>query len=544
MKRFILLIVFSIAVTLLLAQVPEAINYQAIIRGNTDAVLSNEPVNIRISLLEDNITGNVVYCENHSTTTNNYGIVNLAIGTGTVISGTFDSIDWGGSYHFVKIELDTAGGTNYYHMGTSQLLTVPYAFYANEVATVSDIDLNHWNTAYSWGDHALAGYLTGFTETDPIFGLSAAYSIVPNDIINWNNASSWGNHALAGYLTTELDPRVGSNILNHLPKWDGNALIATSLVETNNGSVGIGISAVDTSTLLHVGGVVRSDSAFKIEDATGSSDTLNQITAFDFSAGKLKYKTSVFRGGIMTYISNESVWVDSVGDFIFPDEPPSPTYCPGIPVLLYQGRTYHTVLIGTQCWMKENLNVGTMVMSTAGESQQSDNGFIEKFCYNNDTAYCVIYGGLYEWDEAMQYVTTESAQGICPQGWHIPSHNEWKILEGTVDSQYPVGDPIWEIYGYRGYDAGGNLKETGTVHWLTPNLGATNSSGFTAVPAGVRMNSDGSFQYIGANSAFWTSSTNTSTSAIKRNLLYDRQDVRCQNNKRYTGKSIRCVKDN
>lgn len=75
------------------------------------------------------------------------------------------------------------------------------------------------------------------------------------------------------------------------------------------------------------------------------------------------------------------------------------------------GQTYNTVLIGTQCWMAENLNIGTMIN---GSSDQTDNATIEKYCYNNKTANCDTYGGLYQWTEMMQYVMTEGAQGICP----------------------------------------------------------------------------------------------------------------------------------
>jgi len=88
----------------------------------------------------------------------------------------------------------------------------------------------------------------------------------------------------------------------------------------------------------------------------------------------------------------------------------------GSPVL-YGGETYQTILIGSQCWFQENLNVGTRIN---GSSNQTDNGEIEKYCYNNLDANCVTYGGLYQWDEAMQYVTTAGTQGICPDGWHIP----------------------------------------------------------------------------------------------------------------------------
>ena len=88
----------------------------------------------------------------------------------------------------------------------------------------------------------------------------------------------------------------------------------------------------------------------------------------------------------------------------------------------YGGKTYHTIRIGTQCWFKENLNIGTMIDQSVS---QTNNGIIEKYCYNNNPDSCSIYGGLYQWDELMQYSTTEGAPGIPPSDWHIPTDAEW-----------------------------------------------------------------------------------------------------------------------
>ena len=104
------------------------------------------------------------------------------------------------------------------------------------------------------------------------------------------------------------------------------------------------------------------------------------------------------------------------------------TPCAGFPTLLYEGQTYNTVQIGDQCWLKENLNVGIKINSNSGGFQQTDNGTNEKYCYYNDEANCAIYGGLYEWPEAMQYMTTEGAQGICPQGWQISHYGLYNFL--------------------------------------------------------------------------------------------------------------------
>lgn len=221
------------------------------------------------------------------------------------------------------------------------------------------------------------------------------------------------------------------------------------------------------------------------------------------------------------------------------------------------GQVYKTVQIGSQCWMAENLNVGVTINSASGGYKQSDNGIIEKYCYNNEEAKCNIYGGLYEWPEALQYITTDSVQGIyviiegvqgiCPLGWHIPTDNEWKVLEGMVDNRYGVGDPVWNGQVYRGLDAGGNLKEAGTIHWLSPNTGATNSSGFTGLPGGCRENGNGHFYDLGNRAFFWSSSTAIpSLYAWYRNLNFNKADVDRYLSNSYlkgNGFSVRCLQD-
>ena len=89
------------------------------------------------------------------------------------------------------------------------------------------------------------------------------------------------------------------------------------------------------------------------------------------------------------------------------------------------GKTYTSVQIGTQCWMKENLNVGTRIN---GSSNQTNNGVVEKYCFNNLESNCDVYGGLYQWNELMQYVSTQGVKGICPLDWHIPTDQELSLI--------------------------------------------------------------------------------------------------------------------
>ncbi|MBI9038866.1 MAG: PKD domain-containing protein, partial [Bacteroidales bacterium] len=252
-------------------------------------------------------------------------------------------------------------------------------------------------------------------------------------------------------------------------------------------------------------------------------------------------------GGMLRKIG--PMWVNGIGDMnpgegylakmINPDELiyPGPASSCGEPFTdSRDGQTYNTVLIGEQCWMAENLNVGEMIIGT---QEMTNNSIIEKYCYENNTANCNAYGGLYQWEEMMQYSTTPGVQGICPEGWYIPTDDEWKILEGTVDSQYPVGDPIWNGSGYRGFDAGLNLKSTSG--WY-PNANGTDLFGFTALPAGYRYHL-GTFNNIEASAEFW-SSTENNTTAWARLLYYNSNKTFRGNPMKSSGHSIRCLKQN
>lgn len=188
------------------------------------------------------------------------------------------------------------------------------------------------------------------------------------------------------------------------------------------------------------------------------------------------------------------------------------------------GKTYNTVLIGTQCWFKENLNVGTKVI---GSVNQTNNGIIEKYCFNDDENNCNTYGGLYQWDEAMQYVTTEGAQGICPVGWHLPNDAEWTTL-----TDYLGGLSV----------AGGKMKETGAIHWLAPNTGATNSSAFTALPSGFSSINTG-FNDFAGYAYFWSSSQHDKDYPWYRILLFNYEGAYQAYNFKEGGYSIRCLKE-
>lgn len=141
MKNCIMTICFLIFAAGLFAQAPQVFKYQAVARDNSGNLIANQSVGFRISILQNSPTGTSVYSETHTVASNNLGLVNLDLGAGNPVSGTFSAINWGSGNYFVKVELDVTGGSNYLFMGTSQLLSVPYALHAqtaNSIANDSD----------------------------------------------------------------------------------------------------------------------------------------------------------------------------------------------------------------------------------------------------------------------------------------------------------------------------------------------------------------------------------------------------------------------
>ena len=215
------------------------------------------------------------------------------------------------------------------------------------------------------------------------------------------------------------------------------------------------------------------------------------------------------------------------------------TPCPDASEIVYAGRTYHTVKIGDQCWLRENLDVGVML---AAADTAKNNDTIEKFCYRNDPANCAIYGALYTWDEMMQY-TDSSQRGICPEGWHIPDDAEWRQLEAALDSLYSQTDSVWLAKGWRGSNAGGQMKATGFDPWFNPNTGAGNTVGFTALPGGLRHAETARSEQLHQSAWYWTATPDGQTDAFYRLLSYTHADVKKGNTSRENAFSVRCIKD-
>ena len=175
--------------------------------------------------------------------------------------------------------------------------------------------------------------------------------------------------------------------------------------------------------------------------------------------------------------------------------------------------------------MAQNLNIGTRVN---GIDNQTNNGIIEKYCFGELETNCDIYGGLYQWNEMMQFGSSPGMQGICPSGWHLPTKPQWTEL-----ITYLGGSGV----------SGGKMKETGTLHWNGPNTGANNESGFTALPGGHRYSEAGNFWGLKGYGYFWSSTESYTSIASTVILYYSNPYVSQGDTNMLYGLSVRCVMD-
>jgi uncharacterized protein (TIGR02145 family) len=191
------------------------------------------------------------------------------------------------------------------------------------------------------------------------------------------------------------------------------------------------------------------------------------------------------------------------------------------------GNVYKTITLGTQTWMAENLkttryNDGTIILYATDTSEWLNATTGAFSYYNNDEVNNKdVYGGLYNW------YAVETGK-LCPTGWHVPTKDDWYIL-------------FKYLHGKQG---GYKLKEDGTSHWMDPNRSATNETGFTALPGGVRDNIQAKFWDMGYIGYWWSSTEFTEEDAYYYGLYTTGTDIFESPGGKNCGRSVRCLKDN
>ena len=301
------------------------------------------------------------------------------------------------------------------------------------------------------------------------------------------------------------------------------AMLAEAPVVTTNA-----VSSV-TNTTITTGGYIKSDGGSAITAvgvcwSTTTNPTVdNNKTIYGLWSGSFTSNISGLNSGttyyIRAYATNSagtsygqqlSILTQGLSQTTFTD---------------IDGNVYHAVVIGTQTWMAENLKTtkyrnGDPIANVTGSWSPYAPG---AYCwYNNIATYKAVYGALYN------FHAVADSRYIAPLGWHVPTDAEWTTLFDFLG-----GTMV----------AGGKLKETGTSHWLSPNIGATNSSGFTALPGGERWEYGDTFYNVGGFGFWWSSTQYGSIDAWYRSLGQKTAGVYSTFGNKQYGLSVRCVKD-
>jgi len=338
MKKIYTLLLAFMLVGSLMAQFPQSFNYQAVLRDASGNIIANTKVAMRISILIGSVSGMAVCVEEFTPTTNAFGLVTLSIGS--VNTNDFKTIDWSTGSYFVKVELDPAGGTSYIEMGISQLISVPYALYANKAKTISEDAINGNENVFSGWDkdilddfdgtwESLSGKptfatvatsgsfadllskpttLSGFGISDAMSTSHAANGITSNDITNWNNAFSWGNHS--GLYKS----------ISYFPTWDeidGKPTFASVATSGSYDDLTNKPISFD-GTWSSLSGTPTTLSGYGITDAMSTSHPANVITAINISHwntafgwgdhSQAGYQSLIEAGTVTQYWRGDKTW--------------------------------------------------------------------------------------------------------------------------------------------------------------------------------------------------------------------------------------------
>jgi len=489
------------------AQAPQGFNYQATVRNSTGVLIVNQNVNFKFNIMLNSATSLPVFSETHLAPTDDLGQVNLIIGSGTATTGTFSTINWGTGNYYLGIELNT--GSGYVAMGTTQLLSVPYALYANssgsaQAATPNLADVLAVNNS---ANNTKITNLANPTNPQDAVTKSYVDGLNSSSLMKFNG---WDNYQIWSDNTTfQLQP----NSFLFL-----NANNATLVFPNNTSNFGDVIYVyVMQKELPNVNLQANGPALIAVPDNSAPNDL------YSTSSGII---TGKFKGGLNTIIQVGDYWM--VGDFektgIFP-----------------------SVTIGTQIWSTTNLDVttyrdGTPIPQVTDPTACANVTTVAWCYYNNDSANGTTYGKLYNWYAVAGIHDNDPNTPnkiLAPTGWHVPSDAEWSTL-----SSYLGGELI----------AGGKMKETSSSQtdlysWYYDS-GATNLSGFSAKPGSWRY-TENSGTFFGGNypikmAAFFWSSTGYDTGiASLRNIQATSNTLNIQvfSHIKSNGLSVRCIKD-
>lgn len=398
---------------------------------------------------------------------------------------------------------------------------------------------------YNWGtdDYGFAALPGGYRHTTGYFDLLGEQGLWWSSSLNAQN-KAWTRVI---YVST-----------GHITKGDYNKQEGNSVRCIKPDPSAFNIPEVITSPIVNItsnsaisGGNVTDDRGFAVtaRGVVWSKDpipSLGENDGFTENGEGLGVFTSEITGSpnttyhVRAYATNYNG--TAYGDIVIL-KTTTVNHCSGMPIVIdIDDNVYNTVQIGNQCWMAENLNVGTRIH---GNLEMSNNSIIEKYCYFNSDMNCHKYGGLYQWDELMQYSSNSNAQGICPEGWKLPSDNDWNELRNYVLSHPIYNCNINEPNGWisKALASNANWNPSSNDCAVGNNPATNNTTEFAALPAGYR-DSDGYFVELNNYGRWWSITEGSEPSWVfDRGLYYATPAVLRKGTSKSFGISVRCLRD-
>jgi uncharacterized protein (TIGR02145 family) len=485
MRHLTLAFALIFSFTALAQTPPEAINYNGVARDANGDPVADATIGLQLTIMQgDPISGTAVYAETHTTTTDAFGLFNVAIGFGTATSGTFAAIDWSMGDHHLAVALDISSGNNYLAMGSTQLLSVPYALYARSAGNQQ--------------------YQTLSLSNDTLYLTNGGFVVLP--------PTNWTPNAFPTPVVTTL-PATNVNTTYVYFSGSVSGVSSEDIVER-----GIVYSTQPTPSLRtqypsnypYNNGDER---AYSLTSGVGTFDCLaasmEQLTVYYYRAYAVTSNHLVFYGNELSLTTTQAI--QSAGSGVS-----------------FNGYTYPSVVYGNgQEWMTENLRTSRFA------NGDTIPHFLEGMGvpmatpaythYDFDNSFNAVYGKVYN-----HYAVMDS-RNVCPTGWHVPTSEESNDLRNYWDNLANA------------------LKAPGNTYWNSPSNG-TNESGFSALPSGkgeVYTNGDIDFIGMGGNFYMWTSTQNgTFDDSVNILRLSDSGSViSISNAYRNEYLSIRCIKD-
>ena len=511
-----------------LAQVPEGIGYQSVIRDSENNLIKSAPVGLKVSILQGSDEGPAVYVETHSLSTNQNGLVTFTIGQGDALEGIFSEIDWSEGPYWLQTETDPSGGTNYSVSAVNKFWTVPYAFVVKDFNGLDDL-LNRLDVLEDALD-----------AMDPLYNLQLAVNMPGAGFVTGEGEYEAGEEVLVSAEANEgwmfvhwMDP---DGVINTNASFT-YTMPATDITLT---AVFKQVYSLNLEVNVSGAGVVTGEGNYEAGEAVPVSAEANGGWMFVHWTGP---DGIISTNASFTYIMPaDDITLTAVFEQM--DEVPGT-------VVDIDGNVYETVIIGNQEWMAENLQVSRYKNGDPIATGLSNSDWLAAtegaYAYLfNDEDWLDAYGKLYNW------FAVDDTKGLCPYGWRVPDNDDWDQLKNYVDSQgYPNEDFNNEgmalaLRSCRQVNSplGGGCNTDEHPRWSSSaTLYGFDEFGFAALPGGRRSGLDGTFTSFDSGN-WWSATEEADTdNAYYRHIQESLSAVYTFTSPKVTGLSVRCVRE-